>query len=577
MATNALDPRRARPAAVLLTGVLAVLPGAARDAAAQDAPSGESPFRLAGSFSAGTTLDYATGAAPADPAASWLVSGTLAASLYGVELPFSFAFRQGERSFGQPFDRFGVSPRYRWARAHLGHRSMRLSEFTLAGAQFLGAGLELEPGPVRLAAMHGRFRSAVEPDSAAAAAGVQPVYRRTGEAVRLGAGTDRNHVDAVLFRARDDSASLASPADAAVAPPAENAAAAVVLRLSPHRAVRFEGEYALSAYTRDLTADPLPEGEDATLDALRGILEPRHSTRVGAAVRAAANLTLPRVRLRAEYRRVEPGYASMGAYYFTTDVENYTIAPTAELLGRRVRVGGSLGRQRDNLADDRRTTTWRTISSADVSLSPVPAFGLDARIANYGTERRPTPGYVPLTPGDSLRLETVSRSWSLSPRLTLVGGERTHTAYVSAASQTFDASGPTMSVSRALTLSGMYSLSLTRRGLSVSATASRTRSEAGAAETGMSMGALTVAGSALERRLAWNGSVGYTVVTPEGADALGTPTFGLGGAWQLTRADAITAEVRFDRGPAVAGTAASSTWRFQLGYSRQFVYRPDGR
>ncbi len=64
------------------------------------------------------------------------------------ELGNAFGDRVGEgiRNQRDRFVRFGVSPHYKWARGHFGHRTMTFSQFTLSNLNFLGAGLELTPG-----------------------------------------------------------------------------------------------------------------------------------------------------------------------------------------------------------------------------------------------------------------------------------------------------------------------------------------------------------------------------------------------------------------------------------------------
>src|SRR5690554_2394806 len=66
-----------------------------------------------------------------------------------VDLPFSFYFTNQNRDFRQPFNRFGVSPKYRWLTTHFGYRSLNWSDYSLAGHTFLGAGVELNPSIFR--------------------------------------------------------------------------------------------------------------------------------------------------------------------------------------------------------------------------------------------------------------------------------------------------------------------------------------------------------------------------------------------------------------------------------------------
>ena len=69
--------------------------------------------------------------------------------IYGVEIPFSLTVSEQERSFRQPFNQFGITPTYKWAKAHLGYSNLTWSPFTWSGQTVLGGGVELNPGKFR--------------------------------------------------------------------------------------------------------------------------------------------------------------------------------------------------------------------------------------------------------------------------------------------------------------------------------------------------------------------------------------------------------------------------------------------
>ena len=51
---------------------------------------------------------------------SYLLSGNPNLSLYGWNIPISFAFSKEQKSFCQPFNQFGMSPTYKWVTLHAG-------------------------------------------------------------------------------------------------------------------------------------------------------------------------------------------------------------------------------------------------------------------------------------------------------------------------------------------------------------------------------------------------------------------------------------------------------------------------
>jgi hypothetical protein len=69
-------------------------------------------------------------------------------SIGGIRSPFAGML--------QPFNQFGLSPQLTpWLRLHGGYFSLQLSELTFGELRPLGGGIELSPGPLRLAALYG--------------------------------------------------------------------------------------------------------------------------------------------------------------------------------------------------------------------------------------------------------------------------------------------------------------------------------------------------------------------------------------------------------------------------------------
>src|SRR5690606_27639904 len=120
--------------------------------------------------------------------------------------PFSFSLSNQNSSFQQPFNQYGLHPTYKWITAHLGWASMNFSPYTLNGHLFLGAGVETTPTDKwSISGMYGRLQKAVVPDTTA---GVLAAYQRMGFGLKASYGTGADHVDIILFRAKDDAASI---------------------------------------------------------------------------------------------------------------------------------------------------------------------------------------------------------------------------------------------------------------------------------------------------------------------------------------------------------------------------------
>ena len=339
-------------------------------------------------------------------------------TLYGVQFPFQFHFTTSESSFRQPFNEFGVSPRYKWITGHFGYRSVTYSPFTLAYQRWLGAGLDLRLSDFRISMMYGRFQKATEEDTTAR---ITAMYTRMGYAVKAGFGSEQNTVDVTYFRGWDDSASVSHVHSGLSPKPAENAVLSIGTRLSLlDSRIRFEAEAAGSAYTRDMAAPGIESGELINLFKL--FLTPRTSTQAMWALRSSVGYSDKNVRLALKYERVEPDFQSMGVGYITGDREDITLAPSL-LLFRILRINGSVGIRRNNLWNDKLTTSRRLIVSGGVSLQASKDLGLDLRYSNYASHT--TDGRISVN--DTTRLESVAQSFSLGSRYSIGDADARHT------------------------------------------------------------------------------------------------------------------------------------------------------
>lgn len=338
-------------------------------------------------------------------------------TLYGVQFPFNFYLTTSESSFRQPFNEFGVSPRYRWITGHFGYRSVQYSQYSLAYQRWLGAGIDLRFPWLRISMMYGRFQKAAEEDTTRR---IAAIYKRMGSAFKVGFGSDQSFVDINYFRGWDDGTSVSRATYGLSPTPAENAVLSIAMRLSLlNSKIRLETEVAGSAYTRDINA---PEESKRELPSFTKIfLTPRTSTEVMWALRSSVNYNDKDFRLSLKYERIEPDFQSMGVGYITGDREDITIAPSLTLF-RNLRINGSVGIQRNNLLNDRLTTSRRLIWSCGVALQAIKDLGVDLRYSNHSSNS--SDGRIAVT--DTTRIENVSQSFNLGSRYSFGNSETRH-------------------------------------------------------------------------------------------------------------------------------------------------------
>jgi hypothetical protein len=344
----------------------------------------QKPFVINGTLGLGVGTYSSSGIPARQRAFSYLLSGAPTVSVYGVSFPFSVVVGDQQRGFRQPFNQYGISPRYKWVTVHAGWQSLEFSPFTLAGHTFLGGGVELNPGKLRLGFVYGRFNKAIEEEPTQVSAfGQTPAYRRMGYSAKLGYGTEQNHFDIIVLNARDEAGSLKNPVTFSGIKPAENLVLGTSARFTFFKHVLFDLDLSGSIYTNNKLSDTIGNIQLRKVALIRKLVTLNTSTQLLAAGQSSLGYQGSNYNVLVRYRRVDPDYKSMGAYYFETDVQNYTVEGGWRLLKGKMQLNGSLGLQNDNILHDKAYRSNRKIGALSASYN-TQDYGLDLRYSNYG-------------------------------------------------------------------------------------------------------------------------------------------------------------------------------------------------
>lgn len=352
------------------------------------------PFTVHGSIGGNMTSYSADKIPDRQKSFTWLLNGNLNASVYGINIPVSFTITEQQRSYTQPFNQFGMSPYYKWATFHLGYRSMQFSPFTLSGNTFLGAGVELKPKNIRFAAMTGRFQKAVEEDTLNFSS---PAFKRTGYAVKAGYGSENDFIDLIYLKAKDDTTSLSFKPKKSELIPSDNTVTGVSVKKSFLKKIFFDLDFATSKFISNLYFDSSEIKRNA--------------------IRTSAVYQFTNTTMKVQFKRIEPDYKSLGAAFFTADVQEITFQPSFVVMQKKLRLLASIGTQHDNLKKQKFATTNRLISSATANYMPNTKYGLDVNYMNYATDQEN--GRIPLV--DSVKLSQTLNNFTITNRYTLMG------------------------------------------------------------------------------------------------------------------------------------------------------------
>jgi hypothetical protein len=393
--------------------------------------SNQKPITLSGGLTAKAIFYDANGIANRRQPFSYIFTGSPTISiLNSLTIPFSFTYSEQDRSFRQPFNQFGMSPYYKWITFHAGYRNINYSQFTLAGHTFLGAGVDLHPGIFRLGFISGRFSRATPVDTSSKS--FQPfTYSNHGIGAKIGLGKGSNFFDISMLRAKDDSTSVRPKGEyTGTVTPAENIVIGINGQIKFFKDFLFSLEAATSLYTRNLmNKSALSDGANKGITKLLGnFISTNGTTERYNAIQTSLAYHQKIFSAKLQYRRVDPDYKSMGGYFFNNDIENITFAPSLNILKNKVRFGGSIGFQHDNLKKQKQTTSSRTIGSSNLSADFNEHFGIDLTYSNYSNTQLNKTIFL----GNTFRIAQVSKNFSFTPRYILANEKFVHSIVLSA-------------------------------------------------------------------------------------------------------------------------------------------------
>ncbi|GJM36079.1 MAG: hypothetical protein DHS20C18_50800 [Saprospiraceae bacterium] len=349
----------------------------------------------------------------------WHLHSHLNISIYKLKIPVSALISSQNQTISHPFHRetfdnfkqqrftrIGASPYYKWIKLHAGHRSMNFSPFTVANHTYLGAGIELTPGNIRFATFYGGMAK-TQPRDLSLLGLNREIFNRKGLGVKAGYGTNKNFIDFILFKGKDDPNQI-DPInqDSSFIFQNDNAVLGINGQVTLFKRLNLRMEIASSGFTKN-AIDPETEGTNPPIPNF--LLNQRTSTVYRQAINAGLSFDATLFTVGMGYRRIEPDYQSLGAYFFNNDLEDYTLNLGFGLLNNRLHFNGTGGLQKNNLFGEKATQLNRTIASANINYA-VKTFTAGLSLSNYSS----AVDYVLNLEQDSLNAIIVTQSASLN-------------------------------------------------------------------------------------------------------------------------------------------------------------------
>lgn len=356
----------------------------------------QDPLTITGSLGANTVFYTAQGISPRRDPFYYVFNANLNISLFNkISMPLSAVITQQDKNFSkgsldkfsQPFNQFGISPKYKWLTLHLGYRSLQFSDYSLSGAMFLGGGIEVKPDKsiISASAFMGRFVKAVPTGGVAGVVVSLPAYERWGGGAKIRIGKDSNYGECSYLKIKDKVNSIAFDTSLFITPH-DNQIFGFATRQKITKSLSLSSDLCYSMFTKNLYEDVTKLEKFSYINQ---IYAPRPSSQFNKALNASIDYNPGKFTLGLKYKRIDPDYRSLGAIFLTNDVQEISFNSGLSLLKNKLSLQASSGIQTNNLDKVQITTSRRIIGYFNVSYNVSPQFNINTGYSNFSSNTIP--------------------------------------------------------------------------------------------------------------------------------------------------------------------------------------------
>jgi hypothetical protein len=347
-------------------------------------------IKMNGSFNINTINYFSSDSLKRRDPFNWFAGGNININLFGLDVPFSFSYTNAQIRYSQPFNRIRFAPKYKWIKTYTGTTNMTFSNYTLAGHTFKGFGFELTPRNWRVMAMYGKLKEAIPYTDQRNPVNTKASFKRIGYGLKVGYETKGESIEAIFFKAKDDKNSIPFIPVGGLVTPQENIVMGLSGKKKIGKRIFLDAEYAVSGLTGDLRSDTAKR-ETKNYSLLSRYIKTRNTTRFYDAANIGIGYTGDNYAIQLKYERVSPEYQTLGAYYFNSDLENYTIMPSFRLFKGKLNFSGNIGVQKDNLDKLKTTSTKRFVGNMNANFILNEKWNIAGTYSNFSsyTNMRP--------------------------------------------------------------------------------------------------------------------------------------------------------------------------------------------
>ncbi len=333
-----------------------------------------------------------------DPPYLYYLSLNSSVAISSFNVGFGLLYSSDDQFTSQRVNQFRFRPSWKWGGVSLGDFSAKFSDLTLNGVPLYGAGIELSPKSLCFSLVSGRSKRASSDLTDFS-------YTRNLSGIKVGT----KWLSLIVLKSKDDTLSVRTQDSVLPVTPQENGVFGMVSSFSMFKILSFNIEGAGSAHTRDLRSDTFYSKN--VPEFVKSIYDVHYSTRADFAVKGGVRLKPKFFTLDLSFANIGPGFTSFGLPYLKNDSRKIRLAVSTRVVPK-TELGTMLEREQDNLVKDKMATTHSDGIGFTLRFAPIS----EVSIASDYSRRN----MVKKAQLDSFKLNSVNKTFSISPALNLV-------------------------------------------------------------------------------------------------------------------------------------------------------------
>lgn len=372
-------------------------------------------FKVNGGINQNMTMYHASGTNANRQALAYTLSANINISVINTfSFPFTFNYTTNKFSTAQPtFNPTSIAPTYKWIKVYFGNVSSSYSQYTQSGAQFFGGGFELTPSKWRIAGNFGRFKQATPYDPLNENSTNSISYSRFGFGGLVGYTGKGWSLESSFFKGKDDPSSLGYLPSSSNLIPKENLSFSIQSKLQPFKKLSFDVFGATSLITNNTSIQ-----ENTNISKyypLQWFMNTNSSSMIYNVYRISANYNEKNYGVNAKFEHVDPGYLTLGGYFFNNDIEKLSIGGNLKLLKGRIVLTDNIGFQRNNLNYTKKQTNLQLSNAFSASILPLERVNLNIGYSTFSNYTNRSLAFEPFARTiDSFSLYSISVSANTS-------------------------------------------------------------------------------------------------------------------------------------------------------------------